>query len=273
MTAAACQLGCRTVDIHDIRLVAEGVDDAVHLLPGVDVEGEAERGNPGFAAGLDGSGPDGYSVFPDNGGDFAEHIYPVIGQDRNGGGEGALSVERPFHSDFPLVFAGGSIDAFRRVDRNAAAAGDIADDFISGNRGAALGKADGNIQVLGAGHDDPVVCAALGQLLLGGDEIAYVLDRDHTLYRKINKDMVELEELTEKYDIEELKEILEDYVKSTDSELGKEILDNFEEYLPDFKKIVPNDYQRMLTAIGKYEEQGIPHDKAVLEAFREVTNS
>jgi hypothetical protein len=27
----------------------------------------------------------------------------------------------------------------------------------------------------------------------------------------------------------------------------------------------------MLTAIGRYEEQGIPQDKAVLEAFREIT--
>ncbi len=42
-------------------------------------------------------------------------------------------------------------------------------------------------------------------------------------------------------------------------------------YLPDFKKIVPNDYQRMLTAISKYEEQGISHENAMLEAFEEVT--
>ena len=48
------------------------------------------------------------------------------------------------------------------------------------------------------------------------------------------------------------------------------VLGNFEQWLPDFKKIVPNDYQRMLTAIGRFEEQGISHDNAVLEAFREI---
>ncbi|WP_029233078.1 glutamate synthase large subunit [Butyrivibrio sp. VCB2006] len=101
--------------------------------------------------------------------------------------------------------------------------------------------------------------------------IAYVLDREHTLYLRMNKDMASLCELTEKYDIAELRGILEDYVKETDSEFAKEILSDFESYIPDFKKIVPNDYQKMLTAIGRLEEQGIDHDTAVLEAFKELT--
>ena len=83
--------------------------------------------------------------------------------------------------------------------------------------------------------------------------------------------MVSLEEVNEKYDIQELKDILEDYVKETDSELGREVLDNFEEYLPHFKKIVPHDYQKVISAIGRYEEQGISHENAVLEAFNEIT--
>jgi glutamate synthase (ferredoxin) len=100
--------------------------------------------------------------------------------------------------------------------------------------------------------------------------IAYVLDKEHTLYLRMNKDMASLHELTEKYDIAELKSILEDYEKETKSEFAKEILDNFETYIPDFKKIVPNDYQKMITAIGKFEEQGIDHEHAVLEAFKEL---
>ena len=101
--------------------------------------------------------------------------------------------------------------------------------------------------------------------------IAYVLDRDHTLYRRMNKDMDSLQEVTDKYDIAELKEILSDYVKETGSKLASEILENFGSAVSDFKKIVPNDYQKMLAAISKYEEQGISHDNAVLEAFEEVT--
>jgi glutamate synthase (ferredoxin) len=100
--------------------------------------------------------------------------------------------------------------------------------------------------------------------------IAYVLDREHTLYLRMNKDMASLQEVTEKYDIAELKAILEDYLKETGSEKAREILSDFDLHIADFKKIVPNDYQRMLTAIGKFEEQGIDHESAVLEAFKEL---
>ncbi len=101
--------------------------------------------------------------------------------------------------------------------------------------------------------------------------IAYVLDIDHSLYRRMNKDLDTLHEVTDKYDIAELRTILEDYVRETDSPLGKEILADYAHYLPHFKKIVLEGYQRMLSAIAKYEEQGIPHEDAVMEAFTEVT--
>ena len=133
--------------------------------------------------------------------------------------------------------------------------GDHGLEYMTGGRAVILGRTGKNF--------------AAG--MSGG--IAYVLDQDHSLYRRINKDMVALQELTEKYDIAELGDILTEYVAETGSKLGRRILNDFEAYIPFFKKVVPLDYQRMLTAIGKYEEQGIPHDKAVLEAFREVTNS
>ncbi len=103
--------------------------------------------------------------------------------------------------------------------------------------------------------------------------IAYVLDKDHSLYRKINKDLVELEEVKEKYDIEQLKEVLTEYVDATDSQLGKTILKNFGEQIGYFKKVISKDYHRMIRTIGKYEEQGISKDKAELEAFKEVTDT
>ena len=78
-------------------------------------------------------------------------------------------------------------------------------------------------------------------------------------------------EVTEKYDVAELKSILQDYVKETDSLLGKEIADHFNKYLPFFKKIIPNDYQRMIVAISRFEEQGISHEHAVEEAFEEIS--
>ena len=66
--------------------------------------------------------------------------------------------------------------------------------------------------------------------------IAYVLDEDSHLYRNLNKDMVSIEKLESKFDIQELKTMIEEHVEATGSERGRKILENFEEYLPKFKK-------------------------------------
>ncbi len=141
----------------------------------------------------------------------------------------------------------------------------------SGATAVAEGCGDHGLEYMTGGR--AVILGGTGKNFAAGMSggIAYVLDMDHSLYRRMNKEMVSLEELTEKYDISELREILEDYVRETKSELAGEILEKYDEYIPYFKKIVPKDYQKMLTAISRYEEQGIPYEKAVLEAFREVS--
>ena len=98
--------------------------------------------------------------------------------------------------------------------------------------------------------------------------IAYVLDEDHSLYLKLNKDMVQLQEVTERYDVKELKSILKDYVLETNSKRGMEVLENFEEFLPSFKKIVPNDYQKVQNAVNHFEDSGSSKKDAEMEAFR-----
>lgn len=46
--------------------------------------------------------------------------------------------------------------------------------------------------------------------------------------------------------IQELREMTEKHVTETGSEKGQRILDNFEAYLPRFKKIIPVDYKKMI---------------------------
>ena len=101
--------------------------------------------------------------------------------------------------------------------------------------------------------------------------IAYVLDVEHTLYQRLNKQLVTMCELSDRHDEDILRDLIERHVKETDSPLGKRILADFASYLPHFKKIVPNDYQRMLTEISHAEERGLQHDEAVLEAFKKIT--
>ena len=97
--------------------------------------------------------------------------------------------------------------------------------------------------------------------------IDYVLDDDNELYTRFNKEMVFSEEVGNKYDVMELKDMIKEHVALTNSEKGKEILDNFSEYLPKFKKVIPYDYNRMLMAIVQMEEKGLSSEQAQIEAF------
>ena len=99
--------------------------------------------------------------------------------------------------------------------------------------------------------------------------IAYVLDEDSSLYMNVNKEMVTIETITSKYDVLEVKEMLKEHVAYTNSEKGKKILRNFEEFLPKFKKIMPVDYKRMLNLIVQMEERGLSSEQAQIEAFYE----
>jgi glutamate synthase (ferredoxin) len=97
--------------------------------------------------------------------------------------------------------------------------------------------------------------------------IAYVLDEANDLYKRLNKEMVSSSELTSKYDILELKEMIKEHVALTNSAKGKEILDHFNDYLPKFKKIIPHDYERVLKTIVQMEEKGLSAEQAQIEAF------
>ena len=102
--------------------------------------------------------------------------------------------------------------------------------------------------------------------------IAYVLDENYDFYLRLNKALVTMTGVEEKHDIEELRTMIEKHVAATGSPKGKRILHDFANYLPYFKKIVPNDYSRMLGEISRFEEKGLSRDEAELEAFYSVQN-
>ncbi len=133
--------------------------------------------------------------------------------------------------------------------------GDHGCEYMTGGRVVVLGKTGKNF--------------AAG--MSGG--IAYVLDEDRTLYTRLNKEMISIESVTDKYDVFELKEMIKDHVAYTNSTKGKEILDNFGQYLPLFKKIIPNDYKKMLNKIVQMEEKGLSSEQAQIEAFYAVTKN
>ena len=100
--------------------------------------------------------------------------------------------------------------------------------------------------------------------------VAYVLDENWDFYQRVNKETVSLEPVEHKYDVAALKELIREHVEATGSPRGKEILDNFSEYLPKFKKVLPYDYDRMLRVIASMEERGLDGEQAQIEAFYAV---
>ncbi len=102
--------------------------------------------------------------------------------------------------------------------------------------------------------------------------IAYVLDESNDLYKRLNKEMINIETLTDKYEINELKQLIMDHVNNTNSEVGKRILDDFTGYLPKFKKIIPVDYERMMNTMVSLEEKGMSSEQASIEAFYKIKN-
>ena len=127
--------------------------------------------------------------------------------------------------------------------------GDHGCEYMTGRRAVILGKTGKNF--------------AAG--MSGG--IAYVLDEDRDLYMKLNKSLVSLESVTEKYDILELKGIIEEHAAATGSEKAKKILADFDRYVTCFKKIIPHDYAKIRSTVLSLEEKGMTSEQAEIEAF------
>ena len=140
----------------------------------------------------------------------------------------------------------------------------------SGANAVAEGCGDHGCEYMTGGR--VVILGATGKNFAAGMSggIAYVLDENHELYLRLNKQMVDMEAVTERHDGEELRTLIEHHVRETGSPLGKRVLDHFQEYLPKFKKIIPRDYKRMITTIGQMEEKGMSQEKATMEAFYAV---
>ena len=101
--------------------------------------------------------------------------------------------------------------------------------------------------------------------------IAYVWDPRRDLYLRVNKELVSIELVTERHDMEELRRMIQEHVAVTGSVKGQAILDDFEQAVGNFKKILPRDYDRILRATAQAEERGLSHDEAEVEAFYAVT--
>ena len=150
-------------------------------------------------------------------------------------------------------------------------AGDHALEYMTGGTVAILGRTGKN---LAAG-------------MSGG--IAYILDEAHDLYKRLNRELVTMYDLDdeetallgakrpnsahdgESPDVANLRVLLEEHLKATNSQKAAKILSEFEKWIPRFKKIIPNDYLKMMKEIAANVAGGMKNDEAELAAFKKMT--
>ncbi|MPM15755.1 Glutamate synthase [NADPH] large chain [bioreactor metagenome] len=98
--------------------------------------------------------------------------------------------------------------------------------------------------------------------------IAYVYNKKEQFNNNLNKEMVKIENL-DSNDLENLKALIEEHVETTESDLGRILLDNWTNESKHFVKVVPNDYKKIITLIDKKKAEGLNNEDALLAAFYE----
>ena len=94
---------------------------------------------------------------------------------------------------------------------------------------------------------------------------AYILDCDE---RYVNTGLVELRTANND-DLKRIKELVEQHVLHTNSAKGRHILENWNNFVNRFTKVVPVAYEEMQATIERFKEQGLSLEEAQLAAFKE----
>ena len=164
----------------------------------------------------------------------------------------------------------GNVALYGATSGKAFIRGKAGERFCVRNSGATAvveGCGDHGLEYMTGGY--AVVLGKTGKNFAAGMSggVAYVLDVDHALYKNVNKELVSIEEIISKSDKEKLYEILHEHYKETSSEVARHILDHFDDELQHFKKIIPNDYKKMLKSIKDLQDKGYHQEEAELKAF------
>jgi glutamate synthase domain-containing protein 2/glutamate synthase domain-containing protein 1/glutamate synthase domain-containing protein 3 len=85
--------------------------------------------------------------------------------------------------------------------------------------------------------------------------IAYVLDEKGKFPLLVNKEMVEIEDLSDEADQQKVLELVRKHVEYTGSTRGQYVLDNWTNLIDKFVKIMPIDYKRALAEMKQEKEK------------------
>ncbi|NP_001311623.1 ferredoxin-dependent glutamate synthase, chloroplastic [Capsicum annuum] len=104
-----------------------------------------------------------------------------------------------------------------------------------------------------------VVLGKVGRNVAAGmtGGLAYILDEDETLIRKVNKEIVKIQRVVAPVGQMQLKNLIEAHVEKTGSTKGSLILKDWDKYLPLFWQLVPPSEEDTPEASAEYEQAAV----------------
>ena len=196
---------------------------------------------------------------------------------------GKVVVKKPadFEGEADHNIIVGNVALFGATSGTAFINGVAGERFCVRNSGATVvaeGCGDHGLEYMTGGT--AVILGGTGKNLCAGMSggVAYILDENHDLYKRMNHELVKMyaldDEVTTLHDTadeERLHALIEQHSVETGSVRAKEILADWAHYKNCFKKIIPNDYLKIMKEIAVQEKNGTEHEEAVLAAFRKCT--
>ncbi len=157
--------------------------------------------------------------------------------------------ESPFRAEENILI--GNVVLYGATSGECYFRGVAAERFCVRNSGASAvveGVGDHGCEYMTGGR--AVILGSTGRNFAAGMSggIAYVWDPEGTFARQCNMEMVELESMTAGEDIAELKGLIEKHRHYTDSPVARGLLENWEQSVGQFIKVMPTDYKRVLEA-------------------------
>ncbi|HXR91639.1 MAG TPA: glutamate synthase-related protein, partial [Steroidobacteraceae bacterium] len=183
-------------------------------------------------------------VFPPSGSTFVPENNIIIG---NVGLYGATSGEAYIRGMAGERFAVRNSGADAVVE----AVGDHGCEYMTGGNVVVLGPAGRNF---GAG-------------MSGG--IAYVLDEVGDFGTRVNKQMVDIESLTDPDEVKKVRTMVERHRELTGSARALYVLERWDAMVARFVRIIPRDFKRAVESLKRAHEQGLSGDEAIMVAFEE----
>ncbi|RLP98828.1 glutamate synthase large subunit [Geobacillus stearothermophilus] len=117
-----------------------------------------------------------------------------------------------------------------------------------------------------------VILGSVGKNFAAGMSggIAYVLADEDSWQQTANLELVSFERLEDEEEIRDVRRMIENHYRYTGSPRAALVLDEWDDYVRRFVKVIPRNYKLMIETIETLEQSGLSHEEAVMAAFETV---